>query len=101
ERLIFADFEPRISPRVINWQIGEVLPLMIGDLFAVGTFDTMRIYMDSFNENLRLIDKQLYGLPRGFMPHTTLSRILMYHNIGGSAKLNRFDKCHTGFFAEA
>jgi|GEM_PF-5313287 len=82
ERLIFADFEPRISPRVINWQIGEVLPLMIGDLFAVGTFDTMRIYMDSFNENLRLIDKQLYGLPRGFMPHTTLSRILMYHNIG-------------------
>ena len=82
ERLIFADFEPYISPRVINWQIGEVLPLMIGDLFAVGTFDAMRIYMDSFNENLRLIDKQLYGLPRGFMPHTTLARILMYYNIG-------------------
>jgi len=81
-RLIFSDFDARISPRIINWQIGEVLPLMIGDLFAVGTLDVMQVYMDSFNENIRLIDKSVPGLPKGFMPHTTLSRILMYHNIG-------------------
>lgn len=82
QRVIFADFNTRISPRVISWHIGEVLPLMIGDLFAVGAFDLMRFYLDSFNENFRLNAKNLLGLPKGFMPHTTLSRILMYHDIG-------------------
>ena len=81
-RIIYADYDPYISARVINWQIGEVLPLMMGDLFAVGALEPMKIYMDTFNENIRLIDLNVPGLPKGFMPHTTLSRILMYHNIG-------------------
>jgi hypothetical protein len=81
-RSIFSDFGTCISTRIINWQIGPIVPLMIGDLFAVGQFDVMRPYMRSFDENIQLLGQDIVGLPAGFMPHTTLSRILMYHGVG-------------------
>ena len=38
--------------------------------------------MRSFDENIQLLGQDIVGLPAGFMPHTTLSRILMYHGVG-------------------
>jgi hypothetical protein len=78
---IYTDFGSYISPRISQWTIGETMPLMVGDLFAVGARELMGVYMNSFSINNTLINEQVIGLPRGIMAHTTLSRILMYHGI--------------------
>jgi hypothetical protein len=92
DKTVFADFGTYISPKVISWNFGHIIPLMIGDLFAAGAISWMDKYMNSFSENFNLCNKDIISLPRGFMPHTTLSRILMYHGIS----VENFPACSLG-----
>jgi hypothetical protein len=78
---IYADFGTYISPRVREMHFGEVMPLMVGDLFAVGTPKLMSIYMRSLSLTLAMLSEPITGLPKRFMAHTTISRLLMYHGV--------------------
>lgn len=78
---IYADFGTYISPKVREMHFGEVMPLMVGDLFAVGTPKLMSTYMRSLSLTLAMFNEPITGLPKRFMAHTTISRVLMYHGV--------------------
>ena len=77
ERMIFSDFSPTISGGIVIWQIGECLPLMIGDLIAIGTPELMSVYAKTYSNNISSIVGNVFGLPKGFLAHTSLALLLM------------------------
>ncbi|MBF0544789.1 MAG: hypothetical protein HQM08_10165 [Candidatus Riflebacteria bacterium] len=81
EGLIFSDFGPFISNEIVTWEIGDVMPLMIGDLFAVGGPQVMNHYATVYSSNRQVIEEGFYGFPRGYLYHTTLSLLLMFNGI--------------------
>jgi hypothetical protein len=77
ERMIFSDFPPIISSGIVTWQLGECLPLMIGDLIAIGTPELMSVYAKTYSNNISSIARDVFGLPKGLAPHTSIALLLM------------------------
>lgn len=80
-RIIFANFRPLISAGIVSWRIGACLPMMIGDLFALGAPALMDSYGSVYTDNIRAIKSGTFGIPNGFLAHTSLALLLMRDGI--------------------
>jgi hypothetical protein len=80
-RIIFANFPPMISAGIVSWRIGACLPMMIGDLFALGAPASMNSYGSAYSDNIRSIQSGTFGIPKGFLAHTSLALLLMREGI--------------------
>ena len=81
DRVIFANFPAMISAGIVSWQLGACLPMMIGDLFALGSPPLMNIYGSVYTDNINAIQSGTFGIPRGFLAHTSLALLLMRSGI--------------------
>lgn len=81
EGMIFADFPPCLSGTIVTWEIGDSLPLMIGDLFAAGIPRAMIPYATVYSRNEDVIRQRFYGLPHCYVPHTSLALLLMQDGV--------------------
>jgi len=79
--LIYANFQPIISSGIVSWQIGQCIPMMIGDLFAVGSPDVMKKYGSVYSDNLHSMQSGTYGIPKGFVAHTSIALLLMRYGV--------------------
>lgn len=77
ERVIYANFPAMISSGIVSWRLGACVPMMIGDLFALGTPASMKSYGSVYSDNLLAIQEDTFGLPKGFLAHTSLALLLM------------------------
>ena len=80
-RIIFANFPALISAGIVSWQLGDCLPMMIGDLFALGAPALMNSYGSVYTDNIRAIQSGTFGIPKGFLAHTSLALLLMREGI--------------------
>ena len=76
-RIIFANFPPVISAGIVSWRLGACLPMMIGDLFALGAPASMNSYGSAYTDNILAIQGGTFGIPNGFLAHTSLALLLM------------------------
>jgi hypothetical protein len=76
-RVIFANFPPVISAGIVSWRLGACLPMMIGDLFALGAPSSMNSYGSAYTDNMLAIQGGTFGIPNGFLAHTSLALLLM------------------------
>lgn len=82
EGMVFADFGPCVSGGVTVWRFeDEVIPLMVGDLFAVGAPRAMIRYASCYSKNREVITQSHHGVPSDYVPHTTLAFLLMLQGV--------------------